>query len=229
MMRLAEVDNSRRKEVLAEYRDYRELGRKLLNDIGKHVPGGLLKAGKKLGIVAGKTFIFQTEAEPVILMDYAVFNERSGGSFNAIERYLNINKKIGEEYSCFFEGLKKSFYSVFEIISKEPGFGVGLRDVMTDTIHFLIDVNLSNTIYLQHHLCGRIIPFTTGFYCTSGTFIPITHNWALRAIQGIVNKFACHAHAASQPVFSKKHEAAFQAEVIRILLKADETEYVGYV
>ena len=228
-MRLAEVDNSRRKEILAEYHEHREFGRRTLQDIGKYIPGGLLKAGKKLGIVAGKTLVFQTESEPAILVDYAVFNERSGGSFNAIERYLSMHKTMADQHPDFFQSLENSFYSVFEIISKEPGFGVGLRDVLTNTTHLLIDVNLSNTVYLRHILCGRIIPFTEGFYCTSGTFIPITHEWARKAIQGIINKFINHTHSEQQPVFSKKHAAAFQAEVIRILLKADETEHVGYI
>ncbi len=165
----------------------------------------------------------------MILLDYALYNERSGGSLNAIERYLNIHKEAAEKYSYFFEGIHKSFYSVFEIVSKEPGFGVGLRDVMTNTNLLLIDVNLSNSISLQRHLCGRVIPFTEGFYCTSGTFIPITHKWAKDAVHRVVEKFYEHSHSEQQPVFSKKQEAAFQSEVMKILLRADETEHLGFV
>ncbi len=46
MMRLSEVEHSKRKKVLLKYREHRELGRNIMKDISHHIPRGLLKAGK---------------------------------------------------------------------------------------------------------------------------------------------------------------------------------------
>ncbi len=227
-MKMADVDGSRRTEILDEYRRNREVGGDVFYKIAECVPGGPLKAGKKLGLAVGKTVVFENENELTILMDYAIYNERSG-PYNAIERFLNLNKDIESEHEKFFDAIRKSFYSVFEVVRRASGFGLELRDLLTGASISVVDVNLSNSPLLPNILCGRVIPFITDFYCTSGTFLPVTHNWAKDAIMKIVKKYAAHVHSDEQPVFSKNQEGAFQAEVLKILLRAHESDIVGFV
>ena len=111
-MRLAEVGTPVRKQVLKAYLQNREQGSRLFADIVQYIPGGMLKAGKKLGLTVGRTFVFKTKSEMTILTDYAVFNERSG-TVNAIDRYVNMHKNIADQYPEFFNAIKNSFFFCF--------------------------------------------------------------------------------------------------------------------
>ena len=157
-----------------------------------------------------------------------IISLHSGGAFNTIEQFANRYPDVVAEYPSFFKSLRDSFYSVFSVLSVTPGLGITVEDMLTgETLH-IIDVGFSHSMKIPV-LCSRMIPFKEGYYCTSGAGLPAITSHQQSAIDRIRIKFANHKQSVQQPVFSKKQQAAFQAEIIRYLLKADASERVGFI
>ena len=227
-MKLSDLSRSEQAEILADYHSSRDIGREIFTNIGDCLPhDAIIKSAKKLGLVVGKQITFQNENELTILMDYAYHNQRSG-LFNVIERYANMNPETVAEYPDFFDALKNSFYTVFSTISVTPGLGITAKDLLSGDIFHIIDVGFSHSPHVPT-LCGRMIPFKDGYFCTSGATLPILNSHHQETINTILAKFSDHKHSLKQPVFSKQQGASFQAEIIRYLLKTDASENIGFI
>lgn len=227
-MKLSDLSRSEQAKILADYHDNRDIGREVFEGIRDCLPrDAVIKSAKKLGLAVGKEIVVQNENELTIMMDYAFHNQRNG-LFNAIERYANLNPDIVAEYPDFFNGLEKSFYAVFSVMSVTPGFGITVQNMLSGESFHIIDVGFSHSPRVPN-MCGRIIPFKEGYYCTSGAMLPLFKVHQHEAVDRILVKFSAHKLSMQQPVFSKKQEAAFQAEVIRYPLKTDASENVGFI
>ena len=227
-MRPADTDEKQREKLLDEYRKHRELGRMLFNDMIKYIPGeGLFKAARKLGLTSGKTMVIGSNEEQSILVDYAFFNEYSG-KFNAIDRYVNMNKPTAKEEIEFFSDMRSSFFSIFRITSRLPGFGFGVKDLMTGNCFSLIDVNLSESEYCPNVMTGRVAMFAESCGCSTGSLIPLRERSTIQLVEQTANKYLRHAKFRTQPVFSNKHAASFQADVQRIQLKHNSLAGIAY-
>lgn len=227
-MKLGDLSRSEQAKILADYHDNRDIGREVFEGISNCLSGdAVIKSAKKLGLAAGKEIIAQNENELTILMDYAYHNQRNG-LFNAIERFANMNSNVVAEYPEFFKAINTSFYSVFSVMSVTPGLGITVEDMLTGENIHIIDVGFSHSPRVPN-MCGRIIPFKEGYYCTSGAMLPLFKDHQQEAVDRILVKFSAHKLSMQQPVFSKKQEAAFQAEVIRYLLKTDASERVDFI
>jgi len=227
-VRPADIDEKQREMLLDKYRKHRELGRMLFRDMIKYIPGeGLFKAAKKLGLTSGKTLVIGSDEEQAILADYAFFNEYSG-KFNAIDRYVNINKPTAKKEVEFLSDMRSSFFSIFKITSRLPGFGFGVEDLMSGSRFSLIDVNFSESENYTNVMTGRVVMFAENCGCSTGSLIPLRERSTIKLVEQTANKYLKYAKSNTQPVFSNKHAASFQADVQRIQLKHNSLAGVVY-
>ena len=227
-MRPADIDEKQRERLLDKYRKHRELGRMLFRDMIKYIPGdGLFKAAKKLGLTSGKTLVIGSDVEQAILVDYAFFNEYSG-KFNAIDRYVNLKKPTAKEEIEFFSDMRSSFFSIFRITSRLPGFGFGVKDLMSGNCFSLVDVNLSESEYCPNVMTGRVTMFVKNCACSTGSLIPLRERSTIELVEQTANKYLRFAKSNTQPVFSNKHAASFQADVQRVQLKHNGLAGIAY-
>ena len=155
---------------LDTYVRYRKLGRELNN---KMIDSCLTKeilneAGKSLGMLKDNTFIFDDEDESHILMDFALYECKSGNK-NAIKNYI---EKIGgknEEEKILLSGLENSYTSLFEVSDINPEkFSLILMDKLIKKENIvLIDRGFSLTGKKEMLIFARVIPIEN-FFMTSG-------------------------------------------------------------
>lgn len=156
--------------LLDTYVKYRKLGRKLNNEIMDSCLTReiLNEAGESLGILKDNTMIFDNEDESHFLMDFALYECKSGNK-NAIRNYI---EKIGgknEDEKILLKGLENSYTSLFEVSGINPKeFSLILRDkLMKKESIVLIDRGFSLTGKKGMLIFARVIPIED-FFMTSG-------------------------------------------------------------
>ena len=81
--------------ILARYKHLRVVSRnlnsKLVESLSRDV---LYEGGRKLGILKGKTLVFDSEDETSVLMDYCIYDVRRNGC-NAVEQYETKPVPVG--------------------------------------------------------------------------------------------------------------------------------------
>ena len=165
--------------LIDKYQLYRKKGKKL-NDliIKRQINRELLtEAAKKLGIpLKNNTFIFNSEDEMSVLMDFAIYECAKTGK-NCIALYkedIDTNDNIEKE---LLEGMLLSYTSLFKITSIiEKENKIMLADVLNkkEDISF-IDFGLSMTGTPGMLIFTRIIPLKD-FSMTSGISFAFPEN-----------------------------------------------------
>lgn len=156
--------------LLDTYIKYRKLGRKLNNKIiDSCLTREILnEAGESLGILKDNTMIFDNEDESHFLMDFALYECKSGGK-NVLKNYI---EKIGgknEDEKILLKGLENSYTSLFEVSDINPNeFSLVLRDELIKKENIvLIDRGFSLTGKKGMLIFARVIPIED-FFMTSG-------------------------------------------------------------
>ncbi len=156
--------------TIEKYKTYRKIGMKLIHKImdsclDREV---LDNSGRLLGIVRGDTFIFDSEDETSVLMDFAL-NEYRVDNRNTIEIYREKMGWQNEIEEDILDALLLSYTSLFKItsISKAENTLL-LNDILNkrDNIK-LIDIASSKTADPGLLLFIRLVPFED-FNMTSG-------------------------------------------------------------
>jgi hypothetical protein len=154
--------------LLPRYKHLREVGRRLASILPKSLPDDALpEAGRKLGILRGKTFVLDTEDEMAVLMDYALHDVRRQG-LNAVERYLaETPPPPDSDEMLFLQSLREAHYAILLVEAAEPGVGVQARDLISDDTFFVMDVGFGTSAEPGFVLASRIhtadnITMTTG-------------------------------------------------------------------
>ncbi len=130
------------------------------------------ECGRKLGLFRKGTFVFDSEDEMSILMDYCLFFPAADGQ-NLVERYLaNSPPPAGSIEMDVLREMLSSYYSLFQITEVERGVGVEVVDLLRRETGFLVDVGLGNTAEKQFMLASRIIS-TERFLTTNGAALPV--------------------------------------------------------
>jgi hypothetical protein len=127
-----------------------------------------MKSARLLGIVRGGTFIFDSEEEMSVLMDFAL-NEYKVNNKNAVEIY---KEKVGwqnEIEKDILDALFSSYTSLFKITSiSEVENTLLLNDILNNKSDIkLTDINFSKTAAPGFLLFTRLVPFKD-FNATSG-------------------------------------------------------------
>lgn len=162
-----------RAELVAHYKRLRAAGRKLSDRlVGRLSKDVLEEGGRKLGIFRQGTFVFQTESETPVLMDYCIYDVRRKGR-NAIEQYLIESPPDPESDEMeHLRAMQHATYSVFHVESVIPGVGVTVRDLLSEETFLVVDLGFASTGVRGAVFASRLLHHED-FVMTGGAAIPI--------------------------------------------------------
>lgn len=162
-----------RSELISRYQRIRTVGFNLNNRLAAGLSREvLLDGGQRLGIRRGGKLIFNSEDESSVLMDYCLYDVRRNGR-SAVEQAL-IQSSLdpeSDEMICL-RTMQHATYSIFEVGSVEPGFGITVQDLLANETRLIIDMGLSSTAKPGLLIASRLLSFD-GFSMTGGAAIPI--------------------------------------------------------
>lgn len=215
-------------EVLERYKELRERGREL-NDllIKQLTKTAILECAKKLGLREGKTLVLDSEDELSVLFDYCLYSHRLSGK-STIDRYLESAppSTLLDDERLLLKAMSDSYYSLFLVDAVEAGKGGTLRDLVRDETLFLMDIGLGQSARSGLMLAGRVLPLPD-FNMSSGALIPVEGDEVRQQVTFILKKFIKHKKPGGV-VLSPGQEAAFSAQIIRVLLRAGLFDNIRY-
>lgn len=162
-----------REALLARYKHLRLVGRNLNNKLVQRLSKDVLFEGaRKLGFLKGNTFVFDTEDESSVLMDYCIYDVRRDGQ-NAFESYLISCSPDSEsdELTCL-QAMQRAIYSLYVVETVERGLGVTMRDLRTDETHFVVDTGMGMSAKPELVFATRLL-FHDRLVMTSGAGLPV--------------------------------------------------------
>ena len=120
----------------------------------------------------GDTLVFNSEDETSVLMDYCIYDVYRNGR-NAVEQYLVDSAPAPEsdEMVCL-RAMQKAVYSLFVVESVMRGFGVTVRDLLSNKTIVIVDMGFGSTAKPGLVFASRLL-FHEGFAMTGGAALPI--------------------------------------------------------
>ncbi|GAB6046783.1 hypothetical protein JCM19379_06060 [Methyloparacoccus murrellii] len=208
-----------------DYRRFRELARRHNLVLVKQLPPAALpECGKKLGLYKAGTLILNQDDEIAVAYDYCLHHHRRGGR-NLIERILAQQPPAeGTDELRYLQALAGARFSLFRIAEILPHQGARLIDLLTDQPVDIHDMGLQSTGQPGVIVAGRLLDFGD-FSMSSGTLIPIPGTVFEARIQAVMRKFWPGLPADDTPLspaLSPAQTAAFEAQILRIALHAEE-------
>jgi len=167
------TDSADRAEIVSRYKHLRAVGRRLNDKLVQRLSRDVLdEGGRKLGIFQGDVFVFNSEDETSVLMDYCLYDVRRQGR-NAIEQYLIESPPDPESDEMVCLGaMQHAIYSLFIVESVVRGLGVTVRDLCSDETILVVDLAFGSTAEPGLVLASRLL-FHDGFAMTGGAALPI--------------------------------------------------------
>jgi hypothetical protein len=159
--------------IVSRYKHLRAVGQilnhKLVERLNKDV---LYEGGRKLGILQRNTLVFNSEDESAVLMDYCIYDVYRNGR-NAVEQYLVDSAPAleSDEMVCL-KAMQKAVYSLFVVESVMRGFGVTVRDLLSNETIVIVDMGFGSTAKPGLIFASRLL-FHDGFAMTGGAALPI--------------------------------------------------------
>jgi hypothetical protein len=158
-------------------RDYTELRRKsvplntrLVKTLEKEDIGA---AASALGMLHGKQIELQTEDEINVMMDHAIHSLFHDGR-NAVDRLLETEEyPEGSPELRLLEVMRQARFTIVEVTSPIPGFGVHALDGPGKTPIVIVDIGFSKTAVPGMALATRLISPGEGWWMTTGAALPL--------------------------------------------------------
>ncbi len=159
--------------IVTRYKHLRAVGQTLNHKLVQRLSKDVLhEGGKKLGILQRGTLVFNSEDETSVLMDYCIYDVYRNGR-NAVEQYLVDSAPAPEsdEMVCL-RAMQKAVYSLFVVESVMRGFGVSVRDLLSNESIVIVDMGFGSTAKPGLIFASRLL-FHEGFSMTGGAALPI--------------------------------------------------------
>ncbi len=161
-------------DLVARYRRYREIGVRINSALTARLPFDVMnQGGRELGFLRKGTFVFDSEDEPSVLMDYCLYNVLRDGRNLIQKRLAEQPPPEGSDELLVLQAMAKAWYSVFGIVSVERGVGVRVVDIFRQSQHLIVDNGLSRSAVPGFLLATRVFPMD-GFIMTSGAGLPLS-------------------------------------------------------
>jgi len=161
------------KSLVADYERLRPVRMRLNHQLVQRLSTGVLREGaKKIGMLHRDVFVFDTEDESAVLMDYCIYNVYRKGR-NAIDQYLCDCPPDPEsdEMLCL-RAMQHATYALIVVHGVEPGVGCHVRNLFTDETHLLVDMGLSKTGQRGGIAATRLLDFGE-YVATGGASLPL--------------------------------------------------------
>ena len=151
----------------------RAAGRNLNDKLVKRLSKDVLHEGaKKLGILRRGVFVFNSEEESSVLMDYCIYDVRRNGR-NAVEQYLiDVPSDPNSQEMVCLRAMQHAIYSVFVVETVHRGIGVTVRDLLSNQTPLVVDVGFGSTAQPNVAIACRLL-YQNGFTMTNGAALPI--------------------------------------------------------
>ena len=160
-------------DIVSRYKRLRPIRRRLNDKLVGRCAGDVLEeGGKKLGLFRHGTFVFNTEDESSMLMDYCIYDVYRKGR-NAVEQYLCDcpPDPDSDEMACL-HAMQHDTYALVAVLRVEPGVGCHVRNMFTEETRLLVDIGLSTTARPGAVIATRLLDFGD-FVATSGAALPL--------------------------------------------------------
>ncbi|MHC1743330.1 MAG: hypothetical protein AB9873_09905 [Syntrophobacteraceae bacterium] len=204
--------------VMERYRHIRRVSFELNETLVRRIPKQALRdCAKQLGMLSGKTLVFQNPNEAALLFDYCLYSYRPGGK-SIMELHLTQSRPEPEsDEMALLRSMMMSRFSLFSIEEVFKGIGVVLVDRLRQEKLFLLDVGMGNSGVRDLPLAGRIIPIGD-LYMSTGVLLPILGK-LLDAMDPILERLEQSNPHGGTLLSTPGKEAAFAAQVIRAAVR----------
>lgn len=214
-------------KLLPRYKQLHEVRLSVNKQLVEAVPKKMLEScARELEFLRNETFVFGSEDEMAILMDYSIYKPQGDGR-NVVSNYLAESPPREEsDEMVVLRAMTKAYYSLFVVTEVERGVGVAVWDALRGKSGFIVDVGLGQTGAKGLVLASRAIP-TENFLTTGGAAIPV----GVKAGERIKNLLV---QAKRTPglfdfdAITPAEEAEVALMVIRACLSAGMTSRVHY-
>ena len=186
-------------KLVKKYKKWRASSLKLMKKIKERyfTIDILYESGKALGMLRGKTLVFEAEEDEYALLDYAFFEHRIHGK-NIVEIYRESVGGKNRKERILLDALASAYTSLFEIVSVSPSEStLLLRDILNEKegTEKLVDVGLSSSALPGYLAFLRLIKLED-FCMTSGIgflFPPEEKNLLLKRSRRLKEKITSKA------------------------------------
>jgi hypothetical protein len=164
---------SSRAEVIANYRHLRAISLQIHDDVLKYVsPDALLRQGRRLGLVSGRTWIVDDENELHYAFDLAIYAAPPDKA-RAIDRYARSAKFApASDEAVTLEAMCKAKFTLLYVERRHEVAGVIAMDLCQRRELWLMDEGLAVSVPIDDIIATRL--FTPAeFSMTCGVTIPV--------------------------------------------------------
>jgi hypothetical protein len=161
-----------RDEVLARYRQLREINRLLNDEILTRISiDALLQQARRLGLARGKTLIVDDADELNYAYDLAIYTASPQRS-RAIDRYARSARfAAGSDEALMLEAMRAARFSVLSIERRHETAGLIATDLLRHAEVWLVDMGLEISMSEGDVIATRLYT-PERFSMTAGVFVP---------------------------------------------------------
>ena len=143
---LVPASSSEQAAIVARYKHLRTLKKKLNSQLTKRLSKDVLEeGGRKLGMLRKGIFMFDSEHDSNVLMEYCIFDVRRNGR-NAVEQYLiDVPPDSASDEMVCLESMRSSRYTLFVVDSVHPGLGITIHDLVSREKGLVVDIGFGSS------------------------------------------------------------------------------------
>ncbi len=119
----------------------------------------LQRAGRKLGVMEGRTLYLNDGTEQVVFMDYCVYSVLDRGRSTVQKMLANLPPATDPTEQLARDAMSNTRYSLFDVVDTEPGHAVYVYDrIRGGAERFrVIDIAMSKTVDIGTTLASRVL------------------------------------------------------------------------
>jgi hypothetical protein len=162
-----EMTASEQEALFADYRQTRSVGKQLNSKLVERLGKDVMEEGaRKLGMLKKGVFMFETEDETSVLMDYCIYNVYRNGR-NVVAQYLldSPPPENSIEMRCL-KAAQRAFYSLFVVEKALAGLGVLMKDLRTGDSVLVVDQGLGLSAQPNLVIATRLLVLPN--FCMTG-------------------------------------------------------------
>jgi hypothetical protein len=215
--------------ILGRYKRIRSLSAQLNHQLLQYIDKSTLqKVGKELGLIKRGVFVFGSEEESNVLVDFCIlFADGPRAPITRLQRSADFTPDRDEMQ--ILEAMQRAVYSVF-IVDEADGKGIiKAHDYLTGESVVLIDQGLSTTVIPNLGLATNLIPIPgSNAFMTGGASMPlhIMDEGGKQEVAAILTRF--HSFAVEEGGLSRKRQRLFAKQLIRVLLRCNAMEHMKF-
>lgn len=213
--------------ILETYKRIRPLGAQVAQQLLRHIDKSTMqKVGKELGLFKRGTFVFGSEEETNVLVDFCIlFADGPHAPITRLQRSDSFTPDSDEMQ--ILEAMQRAVYSVF-VFDEIDGKGIiKAHDYLTGNTIVLVDRGLSATAMPNFALATNLIPIPgINAFMTGGAALPlhIRDEGGEQEVAAVIARF--HSFAEEEGGLSRKRQRLFAKQLIRILLRHNAMEHM---